>query len=63
MIKQLFAAATSSASSSTTVGRGGSSRLTRTDPRQVPPLDPERKVTEQDCTKPVDLTGGNLRCK
>jgi hypothetical protein len=33
------------------------------DPRQVPPLDPERSVSEQDCTKPVDLMRGNLKCK
>jgi len=31
--------------------------------RPVPELDPDRKVTEQDCTKPVDLTKGNLKCK
>ena len=28
-----------------------------------PPLDPSRKVSEQDCTKPIDPTLGNLRCK
>ena len=28
-----------------------------------PPLDPSRKVSEQDCSKPVDLEHGNLRCK
>jgi len=33
------------------------------DPRFVPPMDPEREVSEQDCTKPVDLTRGNLKCK
>lgn len=27
------------------------------------PLDPTRKVSEQDCTKPIDPTLGNLRCK
>jgi hypothetical protein len=27
------------------------------------PLAPDRKVSEQDCTKPVDTTLGNLRCK
>jgi hypothetical protein len=32
-------------------------------PRAAPPLDPKREVSEQDCTKPVDLTGGNLKCK
>jgi len=28
----------------------------------VPPLDPERKVSIQDCTKPVSLDGGGLLC-
>jgi hypothetical protein len=28
-----------------------------------PPLDPSRKVSEQDCTKPIDWSAGNLRCK
>ena len=32
-------------------------------PDTVPPLDPQRRVNEQDCSKPVDLTAGNLRCK
>ena len=29
----------------------------------VPPLDEKRKIAEQDCSKPVDLEQGNLRCK
>ncbi|MBI3375101.1 MAG: hypothetical protein HY017_25545 [Betaproteobacteria bacterium] len=29
----------------------------------VPELDPSRKISEQDCTKPIVLDGGNLRCK
>ncbi len=33
------------------------------DPRKAPPLEERRKVSEQDCTKPVDLSSGNLRCK
>ena len=28
-----------------------------------PELDPLRKVSEQDCTKPIDYSLGNLRCK
>ena len=28
-----------------------------------PELAPDRKVSEQDCTKPIDLSAGNLRCK
>jgi len=29
----------------------------------VPPLDPQRKVSEQDCSRPVDTSGGNLMCR
>jgi hypothetical protein len=29
----------------------------------VPAMEASRKVNEQDCTKPIDLTAGNLRCK
>ena len=29
----------------------------------TPELAPGRKVSEQDCSKPVDLQAGNLRCK
>jgi hypothetical protein len=29
----------------------------------VPPLAGSRKVNEQDCSKAIDLTAGNLRCK
>ena len=28
----------------------------------VPPLDPKRKVSEQDCGGPVDIASGNLMC-
>ena len=28
-----------------------------------PALAPDRKVSEQDCTRPLDLTQGNIRCK
>lgn len=30
--------------------------------RQPPPMNPDRAVAEQDCTKPIELTG-NLRCR
>ena len=30
--------------------------------RQPPPMIPDRAVAEQDCTKPIELTG-NLRCR
>jgi len=60
----MLSSAPTSTASSTSTGRGGGSggRL-QEDPRRIPPLDPERKVNEQDCTKPIDLTAGNLRCK
>ena len=48
---------------STPTGHGGGTGRPLNDPRQVPPLDPKREVNEQDCTKPVDLTRGNLKCK
>ena len=31
--------------------------------RPVPELDPDRRISEQDCTKPLDLSQGNIRCK
>jgi hypothetical protein len=30
--------------------------------RSAPPLDPARKINEQDCTKPIVHDAGNLRC-
>lgn len=32
-------------------------------PRPAPGLAPERRINEQDCTQPIDLTAGNLRCR
>lgn len=29
----------------------------------APKLDPKRKISEQDCTRPIVHDGGNLRCK
>lgn len=29
----------------------------------IPEMAPDRKVSEQDCSKPVDFTLGNIRCK
>lgn len=65
----LLGAAPTTASS----GRGGGStvlgsglvagRAQYFDARNAPPLARERDVSEQDCTKPVDLTRGNLKCK
>ena len=28
-----------------------------------PPLDASRRVNEQDCTRPIDESAGNLRCR
>ena len=33
------------------------------DSRTPPQLDPSRKINEQDCTKPIDWSAGNIRCK
>lgn len=32
-------------------------------PRVVPEMAPDRRISEQDCTKPLDYTLGNIRCK
>jgi hypothetical protein len=29
----------------------------------VPPMDPERRVLEHDCTRPIEEPGANLRCR
>jgi hypothetical protein len=29
----------------------------------APPLAPDRRVSEQDCSQPVDFSAGNIRCK
>lgn len=55
------AAGPSPASASSGFTRGGSGRMP--DPRGAAPLDPKRKVNEQDCSRPVDLSAGNLKCK
>lgn len=31
--------------------------------RTPPELEPTRKISEQDCTRPIVIDGGNLRCK
>jgi hypothetical protein len=48
---------------SAVLGAGVAAGTVYANPRQVPPMDPARDVSEQDCTKPVDLTRGNLKCK
>ena len=38
--------------------------LPYTSPERRPPeMAPDRRVSEQDCTKPLDLSLGNIRCK
>jgi hypothetical protein len=32
-------------------------------PEYVPPLAPDRRISEQDCTQPLDYSLGNIRCK
>lgn len=43
-------------------GGGGGGGRRYEDPRRAPPMDPKRKINEQDCSKPIDLAAGNLRC-
>jgi len=44
--------------------RGATSAPMSADPsRSAPELAADRKVIEVDCSKPVDLSAGNLRCK
>jgi hypothetical protein len=58
------AAPTPPPASITVQGGGGTSgRYPYPDPRHPPPMDPKRAVSEQDCTKPIDFSAGNLRCK
>ena len=59
----LLSSASSSTHQTTQTGHGGGSGKIREELRHPPPLDPKREVTEQDCSKPVDLTKGNLKCK
>jgi membrane protein involved in colicin uptake len=33
------------------------------DGADAPPMDPTRKVSEQECTRPLDTGGGNLMCR
>ena len=48
---------------STGGGGGGGSGNRYQDPRKAPPMDPKRKVNEQDCSRPIDLAAGNLKCQ
>jgi hypothetical protein len=44
-------------------GERGGMRYLSDNPRFVPEMAPNRKVSEQDCSKPIDYTLGNIRCK
>jgi hypothetical protein len=33
------------------------------DTSRPPEMDPNRKISEQDCSKPLDYSLGNIRCK
>jgi hypothetical protein len=43
------------------ISRGGLSFAN--DTSRPPEMDPTRKVSEQDCSKPLDYSLGNIRCK
>jgi hypothetical protein len=43
------------------VSRGGP--FFANDTSRPPEMDPNRKVSEQDCSKPLDYSLGNIRCK
>ena len=43
--------------------RGGSAVNPVSATGYVPPMDPKRNVSEQDCSRQVDITGGNLMCR
>ena len=59
----LLSSTSTSTHQTTQTGHGGGSGRLREELRNPPPLDPKREVSEQDCSKPVDLTKGNLKCK
>jgi hypothetical protein len=55
--------APASAGSAMRSGGGGGGMARAPESRKVPPLAKGRKISEQDCSKPVDWTAGNLKCK
>jgi len=59
----LLSSTSTSTHQTTQTGHGGGSGRLREELRNPPPLDPKREINEQDCSKPVDLTKGNLKCK
>jgi len=62
-----FIAALASCSSESARDNGMSVSYMATDPTygqaKVPPMAEGRAIDDQDCTRPMKPTGGNLRCK
>ncbi len=58
-----LAAACSSDPARDSYGMGRSAASPTQAVTAAPPMDPGRKVSEQDCSRPLDLSAGNLRCK
>ncbi|HMH17798.1 MAG TPA: hypothetical protein VK572_06580 [Burkholderiales bacterium] len=56
-----FLAGCASASASRSEGTGYEMEEERNGP--TPPPDPNRVISEQDCTMPIEMDGGNLRCR
>jgi hypothetical protein len=62
----LIICTTSCASSNSTAGHGMSSGDVRAGERHaygMPPMDPTRVISEQDCRNAFSLDGANLRCR
>lgn len=59
----LALAATMAIIANTLYGIDSETGFVSTSSRYVPELDPSRRVSEQDCTKPIDYSRGNIRCK
>ena len=43
--------------------RGGGFDYADGNARRPPEMAPDRRISEQDCTKPIDYSLGNIRCK
>jgi hypothetical protein len=57
----LFVAGCASTSASRSEGTGYEMEEERNGP--TPPPDPNRVISDQDCTQQVEMDGGNLRCR
>ena len=45
------------------IARGGFDYRALPSTRRPPEMAPDRRISEQDCTKPIDYSLGNIRCK